>query len=177
MSAKARNRKFSAAVVPGRCPRISPEQACCGTAMRAFVVSEYAHPSKIMLTYNAPEPVWKPGSLDILIDIHSVGLNFFDVRVHAASSQGHDINPKTHGRFCSLRENIKTNPRVRLFWVLSLPEPWLLPPKGARISLATVCLGLHKVLLESESPQSHIKYSLYQMRFRSTRAPVRAKRA
>jgi NADPH2:quinone reductase len=54
--------------------------------MRAFVVSEYAHPSKIQLTHNAPEPLWKPGSDDILIDIHSAGLNFFDVRVPAADT-------------------------------------------------------------------------------------------
>ncbi|KAF8501790.1 NAD-P-binding protein [Russula emetica] len=47
--------------------------------MRAFVVSEYAHPSKIQLTHNAPEPVWKPSSDDILIDVHSAGLNFFDI--------------------------------------------------------------------------------------------------
>ena len=65
------------------------------TAMRAFVVSEYAHPSKIQLTHNAPEPVWKPGSDDILIDIHSAGLNFFDVRIDRcipdAGAHGHDI--------------------------------------------------------------------------------------
>jgi NADPH2:quinone reductase len=54
--------------------------------MRAFVVSEYAHPSKIQLTHNAPEPVLKPGSDDILIDIHSAGLNFFDVRAPAANT-------------------------------------------------------------------------------------------
>ena len=48
--------------------------------MKAFVVSEYAHPSKIHLTHNAPEPVLKPGSDDLLIDVHSAGLNFFDVR-------------------------------------------------------------------------------------------------
>jgi len=47
--------------------------------MRAFVVSEYAHPSKIQLTHNAPEPILKPGSEDILIDVHSVALNFFDI--------------------------------------------------------------------------------------------------
>jgi NADPH2:quinone reductase len=54
--------------------------------MRAFVVSEYAHPSKIQLTHNAQETVCKPGSVDILIDIHSAGLNFFDVRVPTADT-------------------------------------------------------------------------------------------
>ncbi|KAF8486301.1 NAD-P-binding protein [Russula ochroleuca] len=47
--------------------------------MKAFVVSEYAHPSKIHLTHNAPEPVQKPGSDELLIDVHSAGLNFFDI--------------------------------------------------------------------------------------------------
>jgi hypothetical protein len=117
--------------------------------MRAFVVSEHGHPSKIQLTHNAPEPVRKPGSDDILIDIHSAGLNFFDVRVPAADTLTIIIN--NHYRYCSPRENIKTNPRVRSCWVLSLPEPLLLRLKGARISLVTVCLGLHRVLMESES--------------------------
>lgn len=54
--------------------------------MRAFVVAEYAHPSKIQLTHDAPEPFLKPGSDDILIDIHSAGLNFFDVRVPAVDT-------------------------------------------------------------------------------------------
>jgi NADPH:quinone reductase len=58
--------------------------------MKAFVVSEYAHPSKIPLTHNAPEPVLKPGSDDLLIDVHSAGLNFFDVHFP------HPVRPTTH---------------------------------------------------------------------------------
>lgn len=48
--------------------------------MKAFVISEYAHPSKVQVTRDAPEPVPKPGSDELLIDVHSAGLNFFDVR-------------------------------------------------------------------------------------------------
>ena len=51
------------------------------TSMRAFVISEYAHPSKIQLTYDAQEPILAPGSDELLIDVHSAGLNFFDVRL------------------------------------------------------------------------------------------------
>ncbi|KAI0283550.1 NAD-P-binding protein [Russula brevipes] len=47
--------------------------------MKAFVISEYAHPSKIQVTRDAPEPVPKPGSHELLIDVHSAGLNFFDI--------------------------------------------------------------------------------------------------
>ena len=47
--------------------------------MKAFLVSEYAHPSKIQLTYDVPEPVLTPSSDDLLIDVHSAALNFFDV--------------------------------------------------------------------------------------------------
>ncbi|KAI0306202.1 chaperonin 10-like protein [Multifurca ochricompacta] len=47
--------------------------------MKAFVVSEYAHPTKIQLTHDAPEPVPTPGSDDLLIDVHSSGLNYFDI--------------------------------------------------------------------------------------------------
>ena len=46
--------------------------------MRAFVVKEYAHPSQIKLTNDAPEPAPKAG--EILVDVHAAGLNFFDVR-------------------------------------------------------------------------------------------------
>jgi len=51
--------------------------------MKAFIISEYAHPSKIKLTHDAPEPVFKltPGSDNLLIDVHSAGLNFLDVRL------------------------------------------------------------------------------------------------
>ncbi len=49
--------------------------------MKAFLISEYAHPSKIQLTHDAPEPTPTPGSNDLLINVHSAALNFFDVRL------------------------------------------------------------------------------------------------
>ena len=49
--------------------------------MKAFVIKEYAHPSKLQLTWDAPEPVLTPGSDEHLINVHSAGLNFFDVRL------------------------------------------------------------------------------------------------
>ncbi len=52
--------------------------------MKALVITEYAHPSKIQLTRDAPEPVPTPGSDELLIDVHSAGLNFFDVRLAPA---------------------------------------------------------------------------------------------
>lgn len=45
--------------------------------MRAFTISKYAHPSEISLTTDAPEP--KPGKDEVLVDVYSAGLNFFDV--------------------------------------------------------------------------------------------------
>jgi NADPH2:quinone reductase len=45
--------------------------------MRAFVIKELAHPSKITLSYDASKPV--PGKNQVLVDIYSAGLNFFDV--------------------------------------------------------------------------------------------------
>jgi NADPH:quinone reductase len=48
--------------------------------MRAFVVDHYAHPSQIPLNENAPAP--KPSKDDdVLVDVHSAALNFFDVRI------------------------------------------------------------------------------------------------
>lgn len=47
--------------------------------MRAFVVKELAHPSKITLNPNYPEPS-KVGDDEVLVDVYSSGVNFFDVR-------------------------------------------------------------------------------------------------
>ncbi|KAG5726061.1 Quinone oxidoreductase-like protein 2 [Termitomyces sp. T112] len=44
--------------------------------MRGFVVSELKHHSKIPLSTSAPEP--KPGPGQVLVDVYSAGLNFFD---------------------------------------------------------------------------------------------------
>src|SRR6267142_1699970 len=49
--------------------------------MKAFVISEYAHHSKIPLTLDAPDPILEKGSDNLLIDVYSAGLNFFDVCV------------------------------------------------------------------------------------------------
>lgn len=45
--------------------------------MRAFVVSELLHPSNISVS-NVPGPKAKEGQ--VLIDVYSAGINFFDVR-------------------------------------------------------------------------------------------------
>lgn len=45
--------------------------------MRAFVIHEHNHPSKISVSSNVPEP--KAAEDEVLIDIYSAGLNFFDV--------------------------------------------------------------------------------------------------
>ncbi|TFK54240.1 alcohol dehydrogenase [Heliocybe sulcata] len=45
--------------------------------MRAFVLKSYAHPSQISLTTDYPEP--RPGPQDVLVDVYSGGLNFFDI--------------------------------------------------------------------------------------------------
>lgn len=45
--------------------------------MRAFVVKELNHPSKISLSHGVPEP--KASDNQVLVDIYSAGLNFFDV--------------------------------------------------------------------------------------------------
>jgi len=45
--------------------------------MRAFVVNQLNHPSKIELTKDAPEP--KPVPDQVLVDVYSAGMNFYDV--------------------------------------------------------------------------------------------------
>lgn len=45
--------------------------------MRAFVIKEYAHPLKISLSDDAPEP--KPAEDEVLVEVFTAGLNYFDV--------------------------------------------------------------------------------------------------
>lgn len=45
--------------------------------MRGVLVSELAHPSKIPLSVDIPEPILKEN--EVLIDVYSAGLNFFDI--------------------------------------------------------------------------------------------------
>lgn len=45
--------------------------------MRAFAVKEFAHPSKITLTNDFAEP--EAGPNDVIVDVYSAGLNYFDV--------------------------------------------------------------------------------------------------
>ena len=54
--------------------------------MRAFVIKEYEHPSKISLSKDAPEP--KLTEDEVLVEVFSAGLNYFDVRlsIHPALS-------------------------------------------------------------------------------------------
>lgn len=47
--------------------------------MRAFVVKQHAHPSKISLSNDAPEP--EPAEDEVLVEVFSAGLNYFDVRL------------------------------------------------------------------------------------------------
>ncbi|KDR75883.1 hypothetical protein GALMADRAFT_248626 [Galerina marginata CBS 339.88] len=45
--------------------------------MRGFVIKELAHPSKISLSHDVPDPKAGPGQ--VLVDVYSAGLNFFDI--------------------------------------------------------------------------------------------------
>lgn len=45
--------------------------------MRAYIIKELNHPSRIPLSHDVPEP--KAGANEVLVDVYSAGLNFFDV--------------------------------------------------------------------------------------------------
>ena len=47
--------------------------------MRAFIIEQLSHPSKVELTKDAPDP--KPFPDKILVDVYSAGLNFYDVSI------------------------------------------------------------------------------------------------
>lgn len=72
--------------------------------MRAFVIQKLAHPSQIALSYDVPEPT--AGRNQVLVDVYSAGLNFFDVSnfmMHHCSVL--IIRP----RFYNPKANISTN--------------------------------------------------------------------
>jgi NADPH2:quinone reductase len=45
--------------------------------MRGYVIDHYAHPNDLSLSLDALEPT--PGRGDVLVDVYSAGLNFFDI--------------------------------------------------------------------------------------------------
>lgn len=49
------------------------------STMRGFVVKELTHPSNITVSTEAPEPT--PAPDQVIVDVYSAGLNFFDVRI------------------------------------------------------------------------------------------------
>jgi NADPH:quinone reductase-like Zn-dependent oxidoreductase len=50
--------------------------------MRAFVIKQLSHPSKVELTKDTPDP--KPVPDRILVNVYSAGLNFYDVSMRSA---------------------------------------------------------------------------------------------
>jgi NADPH:quinone reductase-like Zn-dependent oxidoreductase len=66
--------------------------------MRAFVIKELSHPSKILLTTDAPEPI--PTTDQVIVEVYSAGLNFYDVgslHLPKQSSLSHGFNPDSPG--------------------------------------------------------------------------------
>jgi NADPH2:quinone reductase len=58
--------------------------------MKGFVVKDLAHPSKIPLATDVPEP--KAGKDQVIVDVYSAGLNFFDVRARFRLSDSSLLN-------------------------------------------------------------------------------------
>jgi NADPH2:quinone reductase len=63
------------------CPLNDTLRANTVNSMRGFVVSEYLHPSRITVSSAVPEP--EAGDGQVLVDVYSAGLNYFDVRTPA----------------------------------------------------------------------------------------------
>ena len=46
--------------------------------MKAYVVKRWVHPSELTLSTDVPEP--KPLANEVIVEVYSAALNFFDVR-------------------------------------------------------------------------------------------------
>ncbi|KAI0930554.1 hypothetical protein AcV5_007236 [Taiwanofungus camphoratus] len=53
--------------------------------MRAFVIKQHSHPSQISLTVDAPEP--KPAEDEVVVEVFSAGLNYYDILKSQGSYQ------------------------------------------------------------------------------------------
>ena len=139
--------------------------------MRGFVVKDLAHPSKIPLSTDAPEPKLGPGL--VLVDVYSAGLNFFDVRTMSHCWAKSIDNLVSH-RFCKLKANTKTNPHFPSSSARNLQaaSPLNTPfPRDALSSLASGCLELHRERLRTPSPPSGPSSSPCLITSLSTRVP------
>jgi NADPH:quinone reductase len=47
--------------------------------MRGYVINYYVHPKDLTLSPDVPEPT--PGPGEVLVDVYSAALNFFDVNI------------------------------------------------------------------------------------------------
>jgi len=63
--------------------------------MRAFVVKEYAHPSKVPLSHDAPEP--KARDDEVVVEVFSAGLNYYDILQAQGKYQNQPPFPFTLG--------------------------------------------------------------------------------
>jgi len=87
--------------------------------MKAFVISEYAHHSKIPLTLDAPDPILENDSDSLLIDVYSAGLNFFDVGGNPPFPLVLHYLPLTSRSF-KRKAAIRLNPHAHSFSALNL---------------------------------------------------------
>jgi NADPH:quinone reductase len=53
--------------------------------MRGYMINHYAHPKNLTLSLHLPEPT--PGPGEVLVDIYSAALNFFDVNTSSCHVQ------------------------------------------------------------------------------------------
>lgn len=93
-------------------------------SMRAFVIKQLSHPSKVELTEDAPDP--KPAPDQILVDVYSAGLNFYDVSTRPDGLSHfildeHPTDDVSFPRFCRPRGNTRAGRNSHLFWAQNLP--------------------------------------------------------
>ena len=142
--------------------------------MKAFVIKEYAHPSKLQLTWDAPEPVLTPGSDELLINVYSAGLNFFDVRLSSIPlSLCTPSHTGTQNRSYSRKENTRRSRRARSYSAPSLLVPSRSRHLGVRSSAAIGYLDIRRARMASKSLPSRSMCCRCQMRSRLTRVQVR----
>lgn len=61
--------------------------------MRGYVVPKYIHPNDLPLAIDVPEPMAGPG--EVIIDVYSAGLNYFDVSITSFCIQNKHLTRKS----------------------------------------------------------------------------------
>lgn len=145
--------------------------------MRAFAIKEYAHPTRISLSTDVPEPNPRPD--EVLVDVYSASLNYFDVSTLKFYYYFSVISPFTH-RSCNLKGNTRSNHHFPSYWEpnsLGRYPRTLRSQRAAHTDQEIVYLVPPKVLMPTKLPRNGGHSSHYLIACPTIKVQVRGQQS